>query len=107
MENDNKPQGQQVQMMLKPEVAGGDYSNLAMITHSRVEFILDFARQLPGLSQPEVCSRIILAPEHAKRLLAALQENVFKYEQQFGIIDLPEKNIQRTIAPFGKSHGEA
>ncbi|MCQ2148963.1 MAG: DUF3467 domain-containing protein [Bacteroidales bacterium] len=75
---------------LKPEVSGGKYSNLAVITHSRSEFILDFAAMLPGVLQPEVVSRVIMNPEHAKRLLSALQDNVAKYEAQFGKISFAE-----------------
>ena len=73
---------------LRPEVAGGTYSNLAIITHSRSEFIMDFATMLPGLPKPTVNNRIIMTPEHAKRLFLALQENVTKYESQFGQINL-------------------
>ena len=71
---------------IKPDVATGKYSNLAVITHSRTEFIFDFAAVLPGTPQAEVVSRVIMNPEHAKRLLLALQENVGKYESQFGRI---------------------
>ncbi len=76
----------QINIELKPEVARGSYSNLAIITHSRSEFILDFATILPGLSKPEVQSRIVMAPEHCKRLLNALLDNLGKYEAQFGPI---------------------
>lgn len=108
MEDNNNNQGQQLQLNLKPDVASGQYSNLALITHSHSDFVIDFARHLPGMQQPEVCSRIILAPEHAKRLLGALQENIYKYEQQFGRIELPgQQGQQRTIAPFGSGRGEA
>ena len=86
-------------MDLKPEVASGVYSNFVLISHSPSDFILDFARILPGMPKPEVASRIIMAPEHAKRLLMALQENIFKYEQEFGKIQLPHEG-SRTIAPF-------
>ena len=75
---------------LKQDVAKGSYSNLAIITHSRSEFIIDFASMLPGLPKPEVHSRIIMNPEHAKRLLFALQDKVSKYESQNGPIVLPE-----------------
>ena len=77
---------------LKPDVAKGTYSNLAIITHSRSEFIIDFASMLPGLPKPEVNNRIIMNPEHAKRLLYALQDNISKYESQNGPIVLPEAN---------------
>ena len=73
---------------LKPEVAKGSYSNLAIITHSHSEFIIDFATMLPGLPKPEVSSRIIMTPEHAKRLFLALQDNITKYENQHGTIAL-------------------
>ena len=73
---------------LKQEVAKGSYSNLAIITHSHSEFIIDFATMLPGLPKPEVSNRIIMTPEHAKRLFLALQDNVNKYEAQNGQINL-------------------
>lgn len=75
---------------VSPEVAKGEYSNLAIITHSHTEFILDFASMLPGLQKPQVNSRIIMTPEHAKRLLLALQDNMSKYESQNGPIVFPE-----------------
>jgi len=84
---------------LKPELASGKYSNLAILTHSKSEFILDFAAMLPGIPQPEVVSRVIMNPEHAKRLLLALQDNVSKYEAQFGAISLND-NAPSAI-PFG------
>lgn len=75
---------------LKQDVAKGSYSNLAIITHSRSEFIIDFATMLPGLPKPEVTNRIIMTPEHAKRLFLALQDNISKYEAQNGQITLSE-----------------
>ncbi len=96
MEEQKNPQ---VQIGLTPEVGVGVYSNLALITHSNTDFVLDFACILPGLGQPQVRSRVIMAPEHAKRLLQALQENVYKYEQTFGKIEIPNQQ-ERTIAPF-------
>jgi hypothetical protein len=87
MANDNG-----LKIEVKPEVAKGSYSNLAIITHSHTEFILDFASMLPGLAKPEVHDRIIMNPEHAKRLLFALQDNISKYESQNGPIVLPETN---------------
>ena len=73
---------------LKQEIAKGSYSNLAIITHSHSEFIIDFATMLPGLPKPEVTNRIIMTPEHAKRLYLALQDNINKYESQFGQVSL-------------------
>ena len=83
--NDNK---KQLNLDLKPEVAKGTYSNLAIISHSHSEFIIDFATMLPGLPKPDIGNRIIMTPEHAKRLLNALMDNVTKYESQFGLISL-------------------
>ncbi|MBR5212134.1 MAG: DUF3467 domain-containing protein [Bacteroidales bacterium] len=73
---------------LKPEVAKGSYSNFAIITHSHSEFVIDFATMLPGIQKPEVSDRIIMTPEHAKRLFLALQDNINKYENQHGPITL-------------------
>lgn len=89
MENQN-PDGQ-IQIELKEEVAQGTYANLAIISHSSSEFVLDFIRVLPGLPKAGVQSRIILAPEHAKRLLQALEENIAKYERVFGPVRLQEE----------------
>lgn len=104
MEENMQQQG--LQLELNPEVAQGKYVNLALISHSSSEFVLDFTSILPGIPKPQVVSRVVMAPEHAKRLLMALQENVYKYEQQFGKIQLPEM-AGRTIAPFESTKGEA
>jgi len=103
-EKDNKQQG--LQLELPQEVAQGEYANLAIITHSSSDFIIDFARVLPGVPKAQVKSRVILAPEHAKRLLAALQENIFRYEREYGQIKIPNQE-QRTISPFDGVKGEA
>ena len=71
---------------LSPEVAQGQYVNLAIVAHSASEFILDFASMLPGMQKAKVKSRLVLTPEHAKRLLNTLQENVARYERNFGPI---------------------
>jgi len=101
----------QLQIELSPEVAEGIYANLAIITHSSAEVVLDFIRVLPGLPKANVKSRIVLAPEHAKRLLLALQDNVMKYEKAFGPINLPGMEPQsaagRTATPFGIPEGKA
>jgi len=78
----------EISLELKPEIARGVYSNLAIITHSHSEFIIDFATMLPGLRKPDISSRIVMTPEHAKRLLQALMDNLTKYESQFGLINL-------------------
>lgn len=102
---ENKAQGQ-FQIELPQEVAKGEYVNLAMIAHSSSEFIIDFAQVMPGMPKGVVRSRVIVAPEHAKRLLMALQENVMRYEREFGKIEMPNQQ-PRTIAPFGNGKGEA
>lgn len=104
-ENENQNQGQ-FQIDLPQEVAQGEYANFAIITHSSSDFVLDFARVLPGVPKAQVRSRVILAPEHAKRLLQALQENIVRYEQEFGKIQIPNQGL-RTIAPFTPGKGEA
>lgn len=83
MENNNQ---QQISIDLSAEVADGIYSNLAIISHSNGEFILDFVRMMPGMPKAKVMSRIILTPEHAKKLLSALQDNINKFEQNNGTI---------------------
>lgn len=92
---------------LKPEVARGSYSNLAIISHSHSEFVIDFATSLPGYPKPEICSRILMAPEHAKRLLNALAENVSKYEANFGKIELggPQPGTTFNLADFNNPNG--
>ena len=110
MENQDKNNGQ-LKIELTPEVAEGIYSNLAIITHSSAEVVLDFIRVLPGLPKANVKSRIVLAPEHAKRLLYALQDNIVKYEKAYGPIRRPETAEQpqggRTATPFGVPEGNA
>ena len=100
-------QQQGLQLELPQDVAQGEYANFAIITHSSSDFIIDFARVLPGVAKAQVKSRVILAPEHAKRLLGALQENIMRYEKTFGPIKMPEQSGPRTIAPFNAGKGEA
>lgn len=101
----NEQKQQQIQIELKPEVAQGVYANLAVLTHSQSEVVIDLAAMLPGMQKAEVRSRVVMAPEHAKRLLLALQDNLLKYEQQFGEIRLNGRQQGprpgSTIAPFG------
>ena len=73
------------------EVAQGVYSNLAVISHSSSEFVVDFIRIVPGMPKAKVKSRIILTPEHAKRLLMALSDNIDKFEKQNGSISIQQK----------------
>ena len=103
--NENKEQGANAQIELPSEIAEGKYANFAIITHSSSDFVVDFASILPGVPKPQIRSRIILAPEHAKRLLMALRENIVRYEREYGKIQLPNSE-PRTVAPFN-TKGEA
>lgn len=103
MENQENNNGQ-LQIELKEEVAEGVYANLAIITHSSSEFILDFVRVMPGMPKAGVKSRIVLAPEYAKRLLRALEDNIGKYERSFGPIRMPD---EQPLPPLTGIKGEA
>ncbi|MGR3810810.1 DUF3467 domain-containing protein [Jiulongibacter sp. NS-SX5] len=96
----------QINIELSEEVAEGVYANLAMIAHSNSEFVLDFIRLMPGVPKAKVKSRVILTPEHAKRLLQALEDNIAKYENNFGDI---REHAEPTPFPmnFGGPMGEA
>ena len=98
---------QQLNINLTPEVAEGTYANLAIISHSSSEFVLDFVRMLPGVKQANVKSRVILSPEHAKRLLFALQDNIGKYEAQFGTIQISGQPAKGSTIPMSFGGGEA
>ncbi|MCP9610479.1 DUF3467 domain-containing protein [Coprobacter tertius] len=95
----------QVQIELSAEVAEGIYSNLAIISHSSSEFVIDFVRLMPGIPKAPVKSRIILTPEHAKRLMFAIEENILKYEKQFGTIRTNDDSA--AIPPFMAPGGQA
>ena len=86
MEEKKDPKQNQIQIELKEDIAQGVYSNLAVITHSSSEFVIDFIRVMPGIPKAEVKSRVILTPEHAKRLSLALQDNIAKFESVHGEI---------------------
>lgn len=81
-------QENQIQIELTEDIAQGTYANLAIITHSSSEFVLDFIRIVPGVPKAKVKSRVILAPEHAKRLMLALNDNINQYERLHGSIDI-------------------
>lgn len=109
MADDNKPKKEnpnQINIELSEEVAEGVYSNLAMIAHSNSEFVIDFIRLMPGVPKAKVKSRIVITPEHAKRLLSALSDNVQKYEETFGPIKKTEEAPKFPIN-FGGTVGEA
>ena len=86
MEDKKKVSQGQISIELNQEVAQGVYSNLAVITHSSSEFVIDFVRVMPGIPKAQVKSRIILTPEHAKRLMLALKDNIGKFESVHGPI---------------------
>lgn len=96
----------QINVELSPEVAEGTYSNLAIISHSSSEFVIDFLRLMPNTPKAHVKSRIILTPEHAKRLLMALQDNISKFEKQHGPIKLSDNKFIPPM-PMGFGGGEA
>jgi len=102
---DENNQGTQINIELAEEIAEGVYVNLAMIAHSSSEFVIDFIRMMPGVPKARVKSRVILTPEHAKRLMLALKDNLEKYEDTFGEV----KFGQEVHLPmnFGGTVGEA
>jgi hypothetical protein len=88
--SENQNQNNQLNIELTEDVADGIYSNLAIITHSNSEFVLDFVKVMPGVPKAKVKARILLTPQHAKRLLAAMQDNIQKYEAVHGTIKQTE-----------------
>lgn len=82
----DKPE-KQLNIELSEEMAEGTYANLSIITHSSSEFIFDFVRMMPNAPKAKVKSRVVMNAENAKRFLAALQENVARYEEQFGKLE--------------------
>ena len=95
---------QKIDINLSEEVAQGVYSNLAIISHSNSEFIVDFVAMLPGMQKGNVRSRVVMTPQNAKRLLNALADNVAKFESQNGAID---DNPQGAIPPMMSGGGMA
>ncbi|MBL7926887.1 MAG: DUF3467 domain-containing protein [Bacteroidia bacterium] len=85
MSEQNNP-GNQLNIELTEDVAEGIYTNLAIITHSNSEFVVDFVKVMPGVPKAKVKSRIVLTPQHAKRLLSALADNIQKFESMHGPI---------------------
>ena len=84
--NNQQQEPNQINIELSEEMADGIYSNLAIITHSNSEFVIDFVKVMPGVPKAKVKSRIVLTPEHAKRFLAALKDNISKFESNNGTI---------------------
>jgi hypothetical protein len=102
----NKKQQNQINIELPEDVAEGVYANLAMVAHSNSEFVIDFIRLMPGVPKAKVKSRVVVTPEHAKRLLNALKDNINKYEKNFGPIKQSEETPKFPMN-FGSNVGEA
>ncbi|HVK97568.1 MAG TPA: DUF3467 domain-containing protein [Flavisolibacter sp.] len=97
MQDQQQPQNQ-INIEISEEVAEGSYANLAIITHSHAEFVIDFVNVMPGTPKSKVKSRIIFTPQHAKRFMKAMIENINRYEAANGIIkDLEEVQIPLTF----------
>ncbi len=100
-------QKQGIDIELSEQIAEGNYSNLAIISHSTSEFIIDFATILPGIQKAKVKSRVILTPEHAKRLLLSLQDNITRYESNIAKIEIPRTHSSEdsiiNMGPMGKA----
>ncbi|MEA3478920.1 MAG: DUF3467 domain-containing protein [Bacteroidota bacterium] len=103
----DQDQKKQINIELNEEIAEGIYSNLAMITHSNSEFIIDFIKMMPGIPKAKVKSRIILTPQHAKRLYRALKDNIAKFESMHGNIKIPEGGEMMPPMNFGGPTPEA
>ena len=103
---DKKDNNQQINIELSEEMAEGTYSNLAIITHSNAEFVVDFVQIMPGVPKAKVKSRILLTPQHAKRFLKALNDNVRKFESLNGQIKELEEMPSMPIS-FGGPKAEA
>ena len=99
-------QPNQINIELSEEIAEGEFANLAMIAHSSSEFVIDFIRLMPGIPKAKVKARIVITPEHAKRLLTALNENIERYEASFGVIKQTQE-FPSFPMNFGGTVGEA
>ena len=102
MSEEKKKEGLNIE--LTEEVAEGTYSNLAIINHSPSEFVVDFIQMMPGVQKAKVKSRVILTPQHAKRLSKALNDNIKRFEDNFGSIkDYDNPKFQMNFGPTGKA----
>ena len=104
MDNQNTQQPNQLNIELTEEIAEGDYANLAIITHSHAEFVIDFVNVMPGTPKSKVKSRIIFTPQHAKRFMKAMIENISKYEAVNGQIkDLEDMQVPLSFGPAAQA----
>ncbi|GAA4037204.1 DUF3467 domain-containing protein [Flavobacterium cheonhonense] len=102
--SDNNPQQGQINIELDEKTAEGIYSNLAIINHSASEFVVDFVTLMPGVPKAKVKSRIVLTPQHAKRFLKALGENIHRYELANGEIkDTEQPQVPLNFGPAGQA----
>ena len=102
--SDQKQQPGQINIELDEKTAEGTYSNLAIINHSASEFVVDFVSIMPGTPKAKVKSRIVLTPQHAKRLLKALGENIHRFESAHGVIsDTEQPQIPLSFGPAGQA----
>lgn len=95
-----QPQQQQINIELGEKEAEGIYSNLAIITHSPAEFVIDFTRVLPGVPKAKVHARIVMTPQHTKMLLGAIRDNIDKFEKKFGEIKIAGESPGGTVLGF-------
>ncbi|MBP8066429.1 MAG: DUF3467 domain-containing protein [Flavobacterium sp.] len=103
MSDKNTNQGQ-INIELDEQTAEGIYSNLAIINHSNTEFVLDFVSIMPGMPKAKVKSRIVLTPQHAKRLMRALGENIHRFESAHGEIkEVEQPPIPLNFGPTGQA----
>jgi uncharacterized protein DUF3467 len=93
----DKKKPQQIQLELDKEIAEGTYANLSLIAHSHSEFILDFARLLPGVPKAKVCSRLVMTPQNAKALARTLEMNIRRFEEMHGEIKMPGAQMMPQI----------
>ncbi len=90
--NQDKKNIQQINIELGEDISSGEYANFVVVTHSAAEFVMDFTRILPGVPKAKVHSRIIMAPQHAKAFLGALNDNIKKFEAKNGEIKMPNRD---------------
>mgnify|MGYP001160818755 FL=1 len=96
--NKDKKNIQQINIELDEKVSSGEYANFVVVTHSPAEFVMDYTRILPGVPKAKIHSRIIMAPQHVKAFLGALNENIKKFESKHGEIAMPKQN--EGFSPF-------
>ena len=104
---EEKNQQNQLNIELPEEIAEGIYANLAIISHSHSEFVVDFIRMMPNVPKAKVKARVILTPQHAKRLMRALSENIKKFESQFGNIDGTDQHLSFPPMNFSTPKAQA